>query len=145
VNQIEHTDILKLIQLMADFGMLVLLWIVQLVIYPSFTKMRAEALVDWHAQYTHRISYLIMPLMLTQLGLGIYTAWTAPSVIIGIYLVMIVSTWLLTFFISVPLHNKISQGEGTDAILERLIQTNWLRTVIWTAIFLLGVNVFFGK
>jgi hypothetical protein len=129
---------------MADFGMLILIWIVQLVIYPSFTKIRAEALVDWHAQYTHRVSYLIIPLMLMQLGMGIYTAWTTPSIISGIYLVLILSTWLLTFFIAVPLHNKISQGEGTDAVLKRLIQTNWPRTVIWTAIFILSLNLFFS-
>ena len=52
---------------LADFGLLVLIWMVQLVVYPGFKYYQRERLLEWHARYTSRISYIVGPLMLGQL------------------------------------------------------------------------------
>jgi hypothetical protein len=38
----------------------------------------------------------------------------------------------VTFFISVPFHNRLAQGFDYIAI-DGLVRTNWLRTLAWTA------------
>lgn len=130
---------ISLIGHLADFGVLVVLWLVQLVIYPSFLRIQNHLLVDWHQTYTFRVSFVIMPLMLVQLGLGIFLTWTNPNSLSIFILGCILVCWALTFFVSVPLHNRIGKGEGAPDVLFKLIKTNWPRTIIWSLIFLLGL------
>ncbi|MGC6423438.1 MAG: hypothetical protein ACON4O_00460 [Lentimonas sp.] len=127
---------------LVDFGMVVLLWLVQFVIYPSFLRIDSEKLVDWHQSYTFRVSFVIIPMMFGQMGLWVYHAVQNTSLpnITGLTLVSI--CWILTFCVSVPLHNRISKGEGSDAVLRALIDTNWYRTVCWSAIFIVGLLAF---
>ena len=54
---------------LVDFGLFILIWLTQLVIYPSFTYFREQDLTRWHRKYTRAISYIVMPLMLGQVGL----------------------------------------------------------------------------
>ena len=39
--------------------MVVLLWLVQLVIYPSFLECAEERLVNWHRTYVNRVAWII--------------------------------------------------------------------------------------
>jgi len=133
------TDPLELTRHLVDFGMLVVLWLVQLVIYPSFFKIRGEALVEWHRRYTFRVSFIIMPLMLAQLGLHGWFAVTGVSWVDRTTLGLVVVCWILTFFVSVPLHRRIDAGETDSATLRRLVATNWPRTALWSAIFVVGL------
>lgn len=52
--------------------------------------------------------------------------------------VLIGFCWLCSFSLSIPCHRKIALGQGTADVLERLVRTNWPRTVLWTGVFLLG-------
>lgn len=49
--------------------------------------------------------------------------------------------WLSTFFLSVPLHNSLSQKQDL-IIIKKLVATNWVRTVLWTARLLLLLTFF---
>jgi len=129
---------LSLIRHMVDFGMAVLLWLVQLVIYPSFLKIQAAQLVGWHKTYTFRVSFLIVPMMFGQMGLALYAAQENASLLNVSILLLVFICWILTFFISVPLHRKIERGEGSEAVLSRLVWTNWPRTFLWSLVFILG-------
>ena len=51
-----------------DFGLVVLIWLVQLIIYPSFRYMSAEQLAIWHPNYSNLITLFVGPLMLAQVG-----------------------------------------------------------------------------
>lgn len=122
-----------------DFGMLIVLWLVQLVIYPSFLRIEAGQLLSWHQTYTFRVSFVIMPLMLTQLALAAAAAFgESAGWLDGFILALVLLCWGLTFFISVPLHKKIDGGDLSEATRTALIRTNWPRTLIWSAIFCLG-------
>jgi hypothetical protein len=125
---------------LVDFGMAVVLWLVQLVIYPSFLRIERAALVTWHQAYTFRVSFVILPLMLAQLVLAAAgVAAESASWLDGLVLALVLTCWGLTFFISVPLHRKIDAGDCSQATRRALIRTNWPRTLLWTAIFCLGV------
>ncbi len=122
-----------------DFGMVVVLWLVQLVIYPSFLRCDREQLVDWHRRYTQRVGWVIIPLMFGQLPLVAWLTWQHPNVANLAALTALLACWGLTFGVSVPLHRKIDAGDTSGATLERLIHTNWPRTVLWSAACVLGV------
>ena len=130
--------VIELVGHLLDFGMVVLLWLVQLVIYPSFLKIRADALQDWHRTYTTRAGFIIIPMLFGQLGIWIYRCVQTPSLATGLGLALVSACWILTFFVTVPLHQKIEQGEGSEAVLQKLVHTNWPRTFCWSAVFVIG-------
>lgn len=123
---------------LVDFGLVVLIWITQLVVYPSFTYYSEDNLISWHAKYTTMISMIVMPLMLSQVvlhGLGIFFDFNWVRLLA---LALIVCAWYYTFLVAVPLHGKI--GAGTDVLVQahKLVAINWYRTIFWTVVAILG-------
>jgi hypothetical protein len=124
---------------MIDFGLVILIWMTQMIVYPGFRYYRDEDLLIWHRRYTQQISYIVIPLMFAQVGLVGYAliydfSWF--KVMAG---VMVLIIWTSTFTQAVPLHNKIAQGHDLSANVSTLIKVNWLRTFLWTCVFLLGM------
>jgi len=127
-----------------DFGMLILIWLVQLIIYPSFEYSARESFVQWHEKYTGLITLVVLPLMLAQIGLAIWQfcngdrSWETLTA-----LGLIALCWLVTFALSVPAHNQL-QTIGNDINTVRwLVLTNWLRTIGWTAVSVLSIKQFY--
>jgi|TARA_B110000093_G_scaffold102600_2_gene110326 hypothetical protein len=133
-----HTDYLNELRQLIDFGLVVLLWLVQRIIYPSFMQVAPERLVEWHAQYTQQMGYIVVPLMFGQLGLSVLAVWQVGVGLDWLDLLLVLSCWGLTFGFSVPLHQRIAAGESHPQVLQRLVVTNWPRTLVWTLIFALG-------
>jgi len=127
---------ITIIQLLLDFGLVVLIWIIQRIVYPSFLYYNTENLVAWHSVYTSRFSTIVIPLMLGQLGLSIYQVITLSSLYTFISLVIIILIWIATFLQFVPIHSKISKGIVNEKMLISLVKKNWFRTVLWTLLFL---------
>ena len=126
-----------------DTCLLVLIWLVQLIIYPSFKHYTLENLKKWHPIYTQRIAIVVIPLMFGQLGFGIYELINAVTLFSIIKITLIAIVWILTFVIFVPLHNAIDKSDNTKGITVKLVQKNWSRTIVWTIIFLIGLIEFF--
>ena len=129
---------------MVDFGLVVLIWLVQLIIYPSFRYTRAGAFKQWHAKYTVRIAVIVAPLMIAQVALLAYQIYTDPHWAVYVAAFFVGLIWISTFFQAVPVHNilgseeVLSGGQLTQHI-ERLITVNWTRTILWTLIFFLNL------
>ena len=123
-----------------SFGLVVLIWLVQLIIYPSLAHIDAAEFAGWHRRYMMRITVIVGPLMLAQAVLAVNAFLPAPDaaglpVLAGIALV-----WLSSLLFSVPCHRKLRAGGKDPAVIRRLVRTNWIRTVLWTAVFLLGLR-----
>ena len=129
---------IEVLKLIFDFGLLVLIWLVQLVIYPGFSYYQKHDLLRWHKKYTIRLGYVVMPLMIGQLSLAIVQVINDFTMLSTVSLGLIIGVWLSTFLQFVPLHRKISSNVFDNAILKQLVQRNWLRTVLWTLIFVLS-------
>lgn len=119
-----------------DLSLAVFLWLVQCIIYPSFRHLRADIFRDWHAGYQRRVSWIIGPILLLQMFFVSQEAIDAPSSYSLIRLVLLAICWLITACVSVPLHRKIERGDAREQSIERLIQSNWFRTVTWSALFI---------
>lgn len=130
---------LDLLRLVVDFGLVVLIWIVQLIIYPSFLFYQKADLLRWHQTYTVRIGVIVMPLMLVQLGLTIFQLLQLQSTLNIVSLVFVVFVWLITFLLFIPMHSQITAGHTQEDLLRRLIKLNWSRTFLWTVVFILSI------
>lgn len=126
-------------RLLIDFGLVILIWMVQLVVYPSFKYFAAQDLVKWHQKYTVRIAFIVIPLMLGQLiisGLQVYEAQSFYT--IGSF-IMVLSLWAITFALFVPMHAKIESNSFFPKELYLLEKRNWIRTVLWNLIFVWSI------
>jgi len=103
---------IAIIRLLLDFGLVVLIWMIQRIVYPSFLHYSAEDLVTWHKEYTSRFSVIVIPLMFGQLSISVYQLITGTSLYTVISLVIIVLIWISTFFQFVPIHSNISKGRS---------------------------------
>ncbi|MEM9895807.1 MAG: hypothetical protein AAF789_05515 [Bacteroidota bacterium] len=121
-----------------DFGLVILIWMTQLVVYPSFTYFQSEDLIAWHSKYTTAISVIVMPLMLTQVALHGYFLLTDYHLLRLIAATLIGLVWINTFFFAVPLHNQIGASINVQEAAQSLVKVNWYRTILWTLVFLLS-------
>ena len=126
---------LVLANLFATLTMFGVIWVVQLVHYPLFAGVGADGFVAYEAAHKVRITWIVFPAMLLELGTAVALLWLRPEVVppwmvwAGLALVGIV--WLSTALVQVPLHSTLSAGFDADAHA-RLVATNWVRTAAWT-------------
>ena len=125
-------------RLLFDFGLTVLIWLVQLVVYPGFEFYSTHHLSAWHKQYTSRITWIVFPLMTGQLGLLLYQLVNEPSLYSLASGAMIAVVWMITFLYFIPAHRRISKGE-TGKYLKDMIRINWWRTLLWTFVLLVSL------
>lgn len=130
---IEH------IRLILDFGLVVLIWMVQLVVYPGLCHYKKTDLGVWHKIYTNRITVIVGPIMIAQLGIAIWQFWNVKNLYTSGSLAIILLIWILTFLVFVPLHNSIDPEKSCEEITSALVIKNWWRTGLWTCLFLWSV------
>lgn len=126
------------LQLIVDFGLVVLIWMTQLIVYPSFLHYNLKNLVTWHQKYTLRIAIVVIPLMFLQLIIVVYNVFNQCNNVNIIGLFVVIFLWVLTFISFAPIHFKISEGKHNQRNLQDLIVRNWWRTFLWSALFLLN-------
>lgn len=136
-------DVITL-RLLCDFGLLVLIWMIQLVIYPSFQFYSASDLIKWHQKYTLIISFIVIPLMFGQLIMALVQLFEERTLYTMGSFILIALVWVSTFVQFVPIHATISSGNVTKELLRQLVSKNWLRTVVWTLICIISL-IFISK
>ena len=113
-----------------------LIWTIQLVHYPGFLKVGAEGFLVYQQAHMRTISYLVIPLMLSELTLGALLQWAhwKDPIHRTVYLATLnlLLIWLSTWLISSPLHGKLLQNGFDPSTIQRLVNTNWIRTVCWS-------------
>lgn len=135
---------IEIFKLLVDAGLFILIWIVQLVIYPGFCYYGELSIKKWHKSYTRRITYVVMPLMVSQLGVYGYLALSTSSLIYIIGWMLTIVTWLITFIQAIPLHRDIDMLPDSLPARKKLVSVNWSRTVIWTLILITSI-LSYGK
>ena len=134
------------LRLVVDSMLFVLIWLVQVVIYPSFEEVDPDRFHDFHERYMKVISFFVVPLMLVQVGA--HGAWvvaalsgTGLSAAAVVSLLSILLAWLSTAVWSVPCHRSLSGVGNSPELVRRLVRTNWLRTLAWTMVWVIGLTV----
>jgi len=132
--------VLDTLRLLVDFGLVVLIWLVQLVIYPGFRHCSPQGLAKWHPVYTGKVTLVVAPLMFGQLGLVTWELANDPRPSQYLVAGLVLVAWLSTFLQSVPAHSQIGSGRDAFGAVERLIRGNWVRTFAWTGAFLVDAH-----
>lgn len=114
-------------------GLLVLIWLVQIIIYPGMHGWERHRFAELHRDYSRRIAFIVGPLMLAQAVLAGRQLLMQPDLVAIGQTALIIFVWTITAFISVPLHRHLMAGYDARAV-HRLITTNWLRTLGWSLI-----------
>ncbi len=123
--------LLMMFNLALSWGLLILIWLVQVIIYPGFHRIPPDIFIDYHRWYVKRISCIVLPLMISEAGMTTWWLLDAgtPGAIISTVLVVII--WFSTFLLQVPIHNRLKSGKK-DVLIRRLVATNWIRTIAWS-------------
>lgn len=110
-----------------------LIWVVQILVYPQFLRVPPAAFREYHAAHCFRIGLIVAPLMFleaaTAAGLLYQGTRSLPSLLSTGLIALI---WLSTALWQAPMHTTLMSGYD-DNLICRLIRTNWLRTLAWTA------------
>jgi hypothetical protein len=128
-------ELLLIVQLCASGAMFGLIWFVQVVHYPLYTRVGEEAFAAYERAHTRLTGYVVGPLMLAETavaaallavrtpGIGLTLKLAGLAVVLGIH----ASTALL----QVPAHRRLSESYAYETAM-RLVRTNVLRTAGWS-------------
>ena len=129
------TNLLSLDQLhlISTSMMVAIIWIVQILHYPTFLFIDKERYTEFQQFHMNKISYIIVPLMLGELISGLSILFTVENVQFSFYvsLSLLILIWLITGLFFTKFHSELSKKFSHNTIL-RLIRLNWIRTVFWT-------------
>jgi len=113
-----------------------LIWTVQVVHYPSFRHVGANHFIEFQHRHMRNISYLVVPLMLIEVFLAVYLQIQSTERFMGLGVAsangLLLLIWVVTFAISSPIHGQLATQGFDDALINKLVNTNWIRTLAWT-------------
>lgn len=127
--------LLLLVHLGATLCLVGLIWTIQVVHYPLMGDVGSDAFGRYHAAHSTAISWLVIPLMLTELGTALlllrypFDGSTVPA---WVGLVLLGVIWLSTALLQVPQHGVLASGFNAEAH-RVLVLSNWVRTFAWSA------------
>ena len=106
--------------------------ITHFVTYPSFKLIKSSLFSEFHKSYTNKMLFIVAPVMILELISSLLLVIFDVSVNnteIGL-LISLTLIWFLTFFIIVPIHDKLTVNYNKD-LNQKLIKYNGLRTILW--------------
>lgn len=124
-----------LLHVAATWAMVGLIWFVQVVHYPMFALVGADGFARYEQVHAMRTTWVVAPLMLTELATGVLLVAVRPvalpqgALVAGLALLVVIR--LSTAFLSVPRHTALAAGFDA-AVHGALVTTNWVRTIAWT-------------
>jgi hypothetical protein len=131
------TDAILSAQAFSSSAMCGLIWFVQLVHYPLFSSTGTSHAADYADENQRRTAPVVVPPMLvegvtaTLIALNPPPEIGRPAALAG--LAMVAALWISTLLVQMPLHSRLKHEGHTPATVAALVQTNWVRTVLWTA------------
>jgi hypothetical protein len=129
------TAVVVLAQFAATAFMTGVIWYVQIVHYPLMAGWPHDQFAVWEERHREMTGPVVLPMMLLE-GLTAALLFMVPPRgvsrwLIGVGGLLLAGIWASTFLLQIPCHDLLSQG-WDGRVHTRLVQTNWLRTVLWT-------------
>lgn len=123
--------------LISTWFMVGLIWFVQVVHYPLFHDVAGADRAAYAREHARRTTWVVAPVMIIEALTALWLAVEPPPHLRDSWLTeagaaLVIGVWLSTMFVQVPLHRRLAAGAGRDAVT-RLVHTNWVRTLAWTA------------
>ena len=125
-----------LAHLAATLFMVGVIWFVQVVHYPLFSRVGPEKFSLYSEAHSRLTTYVVGPPMLVEALTALLLVFQRPegvplaAALIG--LALVVAVWLTTALLQVPRHTTLGSGFDRRA-WSGLVLSNWVRTVAWSA------------
>ena len=127
--------IIFLLQITSTLFLTGVIWIIQIVQYPFFSYVGAENFTKYHDEYRFWVTPIVAPAMciefVTSVFLLVYRPENVGAPFLWFGLMLTLAIWASTFFLQIPLHEKLAAGFDAEAH-KMLIGTNWIRTAAWS-------------
>lgn len=134
MNAIDLTLFILLIHAMSTLMMTGLIWFVQIVHYPLMAKVGHEEFVQYEQAHTRSTTWVVGPLMIAELLSSLYLLAQSDRDVILLPLLGLIALggiWGSTLLLQIPAH-RILEQRFDQKVHARLVQTNWIRTVLWS-------------
>lgn len=118
-----------------------LIWLIQLVHYPTFKYVDKNNFTDFSDFHTKQITKIVLPAMLLEIATSAVLIYLNFNILFVINFILNSIIFITTFFLSVPKHEKL-KIEKNKFIINSLILTNWPRTLIWSLRSLILIYIF---
>ena len=109
------------------------IWVIQIVHYPSFHFIEKELYTAFQKFHMNKISIIVIPIMLAELitGMMLFLDKSSKSPFLIISFVILVLIWLITGVFFSKAHNELMTGYQ-ELVVNQLVVMNWIRTLLWT-------------
>ena len=109
------------------------IWVIQIVHYPSFHFIEKELYTAFQKFHMNKISIIVIPIMLAELitGIMLFLDKSSKSPFLIISFVILVLIWLITGVFFSKAHNELMTGYQ-ELVVNQLVVMNWIRTLLWT-------------
>lgn len=135
-TSMETSQVILLLWSALVFWVLGQIWLVQVVVYPLFSKVGRDDYVDYHGFYSRHIPLpVIIPgfaSFLLPLPLALYGP-AFPVWISGANIAAGSVGLLVTVLLEIPRHARLQKNGKSDTTIGELIRYNWPRTLSITA------------
>ncbi|HET7481163.1 MAG TPA: hypothetical protein VFJ72_16780 [Rubrobacteraceae bacterium] len=128
-------QLLFLTHLASTLVMTGIIWFVQVVHYPLFSRVGAAGFPAYSEAHSHLTTFVVGPPMIVEAATAVLLVFVrpedVPDYLVWIGLILLAAVWLSTAALQVPRHTKL--GLGFDpAVWTGLVATNWVRTAAWS-------------
>lgn len=112
------------------------IWFMQVLEYPLFAYVGAEAFPAFHAQHNRRLPGVVFLPMLVAFVATVALLFVRPAAVpawlawLGVVLVGVVL--VSSFTLLIPRHMRPTNEGYSPEIIRELVRFNWVRTVAWT-------------
>ena len=122
-----------ILHLIATSVMVGVIWVIQLVHYPSFHFVELKQYTPFQRFHMARISYVVIPAMLTELFTLILIVISMDQIdtLIVASAILLIFIWLMTAVFFSGVHQKLTLGYD-QTVVDKLVKLNWGRTLLWT-------------
>ena len=122
-----------ILHLIATSVMVGVIWVIQLVHYPSFHFVELKQYTTFQRFHMARISYVVIPAMLTELFTLILIVISMDQIdnLVLASAILLIFIWLMTAVFFSGVHQKLTLGYD-QTVVDKLVKLNWGRTLLWT-------------
>ena len=141
------TDAVRLLHAAATLCMTGIIWFVQIVHYPLFDAVDGKIFGAFERRHAAATTLVVAPAMLLELATAVALVVSPPAgtspLLPAAGIVLLAVVWASTWLVQAPCHTRLAQGFDA-AVHRRLVTTNWIRTLGWSARALLALAMVTG-
>ena len=121
-----------MIHIISTSIMVGVIWVVQLVHYPSFKYVNESDYIIFQKYHMSNISNIVFPVMFTELITALIILFFGEkSLFFVLSLICLFLIWVMTGVLFTKYHSILKEGKDL-MIIEKMIKANWIRALLWT-------------